>query len=802
MLGGWAGAWTDGERLAACVVLFATACGRSVDLEPKPGPEVAVLPAAALARAWTAPDTLCAKGTLPLDFEGTDPAFAFPLVLAAASKVEAAISGNPDLDTALALYGPVRADGSVPAAPVASDDDGGTGDQPSLKAGPVGAPGTYLLVASTWRGRGRGQALLRVVVDGLPGCGGCVGGVPSDPLVGCLPDACGPASCVDMGWDDAWLKAAVGTCTLPADDIWCSLRLDAFGSGWAQAAADAVGRASVVAGGFADAQVSAAGCLARQEPGGGFDVAGWPGAGIPSGLAMSLGMASGIDAAGTWPIERLRPLLGTLFRVEPGDVIEEAEATGTSGGQEVRWRLRSRRGIEVVPGPEAVLAARLDPLQDASGNQCQTGRMLTRVVPGAALAARPVPSDWDATAPEAVREVALAACGAGCRLDTDAPSPVLFRGTPAWRVRLGCPSACSGRDATCTWHVDAATGRAIDGGRDCCEDCGVALVACPEPPLVSSAAEALALLEKESPVWPARKPDMPGPWPVAPEFRVATPLDLTAEAVPVGQCSGCVIGSPRFRVDASVPGATALDVQEGEQGLLPTRVRLASGRYRLRGTIDASTSGTLVPVVAVLPGCGEPCPDGWWRCPVDGACHDPSAETEERAGTTYCLECLGQPIEACACWTPSGTRTDGSPCPGPDPAKVGAVSSCLGGKCVIQAEPTPACDSLPGLLDAKLLDPSVRGRCTTDADCVVAGGASACAAERVLGSPGGEGVRKDALASVQPLWDAFASDRCRTWRDQWALESRGMMRAGAARCDAGRCVADQVPCGTPVGGEP
>jgi hypothetical protein len=83
--------------------------------------------------------------------------------------------------------------------------------------------------------------------------------------------------------------------------------------------------------------------------------------------------------------------------------------------------------------------------------------------------------------------------------------------------------------------------------------------------------------------------------------------------------------------------------------LRDTLVRWRAGRW----SMPPWTAWT-IPMVQLLPACATPCPPGHRRCPTDQTCW--------RTDEEYCLGCLHEAPDLCACREANGERPDRAPC--------------------------------------------------------------------------------------------------------------------------------------------
>lgn len=167
--------------LAACLALaFAMSCGSTTELSEKTG-------------EWSPPifgsateffeitlemPTLCIQGAGTIEFtrDGQMVGLVVPLNKDAVARLE--VTGDSDLDTVLAVYGPEDETGYFGRNAVAKDDDSGEGRLSRLDGFTATQGGRYLVLVSTFGGTGRGRTELVLDVDGAPGCVALRKGLP------------------------------------------------------------------------------------------------------------------------------------------------------------------------------------------------------------------------------------------------------------------------------------------------------------------------------------------------------------------------------------------------------------------------------------------------------------------------------------------------------------------------------------------------------------------------------------------------------------------------------------------------
>ncbi len=163
-------------------------------------------------------------------------------------------------------------------------------------------------------------------------------------------------------------------------------------------------------------------------------------------------------------------------------------------------------------------------------------------------------------------------------------------------------------------------------------------------------------------------------------FELSTPIELLAtDLVPSGVDSAVVFDLELYGAYANrVEIVASTDIN----GLnYPTKIKLQPGEYRFRGEVRLPLSGeqTRYAQLVVIPGCHEPCPDGWARCSADMACYKTDGEFY---ADSYSLYCLGMSPEASACNRATGNLDDGTPCAiETDCQDTYTQGSCVSGIC-------------------------------------------------------------------------------------------------------------------------
>ena len=207
--------------------LLAASCGSSSDLGEKtiPYEPREFLSASEFDEIEADGADLCLTGTLNIEFTAAGQMSGFSLALAAGDTVRIATAGTAGLDTVVALYGPVDANGYYGKLPVAADDDGGADGKAVIAAYVVKTTGEYLVLVSTYGGTGLGAAAVTVTINGTEGCGGsgdvgcsasadCPQGFVCDTTTATCVAA--PATCDASGACDAGFACVNGQC-VPLD---------------------------------------------------------------------------------------------------------------------------------------------------------------------------------------------------------------------------------------------------------------------------------------------------------------------------------------------------------------------------------------------------------------------------------------------------------------------------------------------------------------------------------------------------------------------------------------------------------
>ena len=138
-------------------------------------------------------EVLCQSGSANFAFTAAGQRIGIPLTLQVGDLVDAVTAGDPLLDTTLFLFGPRSPTGFYGELPLAMDDDSAGGGLSRLHFATKTA-GDYILVVSTYREEGIGEASVAITVNGAAGCAAqdsCDDGDPCtqdahDPAVGCL----------------------------------------------------------------------------------------------------------------------------------------------------------------------------------------------------------------------------------------------------------------------------------------------------------------------------------------------------------------------------------------------------------------------------------------------------------------------------------------------------------------------------------------------------------------------------------------------------------------------------------------
>lgn len=496
-------------RASLVLTLAALSCGYSLDLGTKSGVFIPAAPPSglALARIWDASDALCDSGRQVVSFDRDDQLASFLLPLSADVGLLVVADGASGLDTTLALYGPQGPDGAFPADPVATSDDSGASRGAAIAHDVGSAPGLYLLSVSTFGGVGRGIATLTVASDGKLGCSRCVTGDASRPFGGCLDDAtCIEEPCVAAGVDWSSIEETISATIagdpcgeLPAE-LTCLRRSARHGDDWPSRADRRIAHADVVAGGLSADRLAALTCLSRHPNGGLIDVAPRPASRAPGDVRPALELTLGtteaeVDAALS---ANLGPLLGRLTGLTDDFTLVSRWTRVDGGGMWGQYQLGSYRGIPFVRDDALVASIRLLPTECEGRWVLDTlsipANTLESTLLDEALATEPVTS-------ELAHTTASLACGAGCsdagsELALPEPALVFAGGRLIWQVSLPCTRTCSNTDGStvtlgpgselecgadgtcgpravgsCTWTVDARSGAALAGRRDCCGAC-------------------------------------------------------------------------------------------------------------------------------------------------------------------------------------------------------------------------------------------------------------------------------------------------------------------------------------------
>jgi hypothetical protein len=253
---------------------------------------------------------------------------------------------------------------------------------------------------------------------------------------------------------------------------------------------------------YTASQQAALWCLKKlAAPGSGFKVISYPeGTGAPTWIQME----GEVDLGGTNEeapqsfVTKYGPLVGAVFDVT-GDYEFTTKASWNNAWSagDIFFNVSGYKGVAVEPG---WMRIHLSLRPTGFGGLCVETVPPTpcdswsKVVPGHYTF-----KDIDGWMPDSIRsldldpsingeealQAALTACGSHCSFPgkdmghKDLPAPLLevVRGDVtavasrlAWLVRMQCFDECAGA-WTCTYKVDALSGKVLGGGKDCCIDC-------------------------------------------------------------------------------------------------------------------------------------------------------------------------------------------------------------------------------------------------------------------------------------------------------------------------------------------
>jgi hypothetical protein len=220
-------------RILAILTLtsaFAAGCpGAWKELNTKTGLSSSSQSAALFASMAVNDPQLCETGSATLQFQRKGDAFAFGLSASAGDVIRVEGAGDPTLDTVVYLFGPLlQSFGELVS--VASDDDSGGSLHGLISDFPIVTGGRYVVVITTYQGDGLGNAILRVAVNGNPGCAFASLSLAGDADVEPVDALCSEEGCPDVDSEVACASCCIlheiATSTLlAADDAYSSLQV-------------------------------------------------------------------------------------------------------------------------------------------------------------------------------------------------------------------------------------------------------------------------------------------------------------------------------------------------------------------------------------------------------------------------------------------------------------------------------------------------------------------------------------------------------------------------------------------------
>lgn len=188
--------------------------------------------------------------------------------------------------------------------------------------------------------------------------------------------------------------------------------------------------------------------------------------------------------------------------------------------------------------------------------------------------------------------------------------------------------------------------------------------------------------------WPVVCGASNDPAPLTGDLRVTSRIELD-----MGEYSGpancesnesdnrCI--GPVFVIRPEVGGARFLESTNGGGSQARTKIELQPGKYRLQAQmVWGHPSLILEAQIVIWPPCTADCEEGTLPCKIDQRCYYRSA-TSGHEDLEYCLSCLRQPPDACACWTLDGPRPDGWNCAWSlgTCGDIGEIGKCDAGIC-------------------------------------------------------------------------------------------------------------------------
>jgi hypothetical protein len=233
------------------------------------------------------------------------------------------------------------------------------------------------------------------------------------------------------------------------------------------------------------------------------------------------------------------------------------------------------------------------------------------------------------------------------------------------------PGATSGSEDTSSSSVSSSSSTTVAATTTT----ATALV-CPTPVEVASGDELVAALGRLE--WAGLGPYSSGTLPITPDILVSGTVVIVGREIPLPE--GCAqridcLAVAAFQMGQPVPGvALTGPIEPGGAGD-GSVLTLTDATLRLRPVMYDMHPGryNAVPLIAILPPCGSPCPSGQLLCPADGSCYPP--------GESYCRFCQGKDKEQCACEAPEGPLLEGSYCQFWQSGDVLCPGTCQQGAC-------------------------------------------------------------------------------------------------------------------------